>query len=195
MTRVYIDKWADEILDIAEENWDNLVLLKKLQAELEYRSSNAGINALNQVSARIGELEVQEQNAFEWPSTDAPGGNGSLSDDQFWYKDGLLSFVGYRVGKTNGLEEAKRHQILRCVLFNVLPNVDSPEYMQEWGVPQSSARLKKMAESIASFTRNAKRKDRNRMSYAISDWEDDLSFLHDTYYHPQLGFVWPRTDV
>jgi len=170
MDREYIDKWADEIFYIAQENWNNLDLLKNLQAELNYRSSSAGVRVRNEVNKRIAELKAQEQFSFKWPSTYAPGGNGQLSGDQFWYKDGLLSYVGYRVGKTHGLEEVKRQQILDYILFNELPRVVSLEYMQEWGTPRSAKRLKKMAESIASFARNAKRRNYDGLSYAIDDW-------------------------
>ena len=91
--------------------------------------------------------------------------------------------------------QGTRRQILHCVLFNELPRVNSPDYVEEWGVPRTDKRLKKMAESIASFARNAKRNNSTSMKYAIADWENDLSYLFKNYYHRSLGFCWPDTGV
>jgi hypothetical protein len=67
--------------------------------------------------------------------------------------------------------------------------------MEEWGAPRTAKRLKKMAEAIASFTRSAKRNNSDSMSYAIEDWENDLPYLFENYYHHKLGFYWPDTDL
>lgn len=84
----------------------------------------------------------------------APASKHGFTRDNFEYKEGVLSYVGYRVGR-NGLSEGVRLQILNCVFHNTLPRVESPEYMEEWGTPETSERLQKLAESIAAFTRNA----------------------------------------
>jgi hypothetical protein len=67
---------------------------------------------------------------FEWPSTDAPASIHGFSGDKFFYKDGLLSYVGYKVGR-KGIVKYIRLQILDCVFHNQLPNVHSLEYMDE----------------------------------------------------------------
>ena len=186
-------KWASEILEIAYADWDNEILLQKLLSELKYRSSNAGISARDIVSKRLKELSSYKA-AFKWPTTDAPAGINGFTGDQYWYQEGLLSYVGYRVGITHGIPSKKRIIILDCVLFNQLPKVNSQSYMREWGCPKTAVRLKKMAESLASFVRNAKRKNSKSMRHAISDWESDLTYLFETYYHDRLGFYWPDTD-
>jgi len=63
--------------------------------------------------------------------------------------------------------------------------------LDEWGDPGSPARLKKMADSIASFARSKKRHDEVRFAQAIRDWESDLGHLHRTYYVGRFGFGWP----
>lgn len=193
--RPYMDKWADDILKIAEGDWSNPVLLNHLYKELKYRSSNAGCRVREIVLKRIEELKLAENTAFKWPTTDAPAGANGFTGDHFWYQEGLLSFVGYRVGKTHGVPRIKRQQILDCVIFNTLPRVNSQEYMDEWGHPRTAQRLRKLAEALASFTRNAKRKNSRSMEFAIDDWEADLSYLYESYYHEKLGFYWPDSDL
>lgn len=127
---------------------------------------------------------------FDWPSTDAPGSKSGFSGIHWYYKEGLLSFVGYRVGR-NGIEKEVRQRILDCVFHNDLPQVDSDEYMRHWSEPRSAARLKKMAESLAAFTRNAKRKSLCDYRDAVADWEIDLDYLFRTYYRGHFGFAWP----
>lgn len=129
---------------------------------------------------------------FDWPSTQAPGGDGHLSidDDR---ADGMLRYLDYRVGRTNGEPQIVRRYILDRVFASHLPPVFSEAYMREWGQPSSSGRLKKLAECLASFTRNAKRRDEDLMGEAIREWEDDLLYLHDKYYVGVFNFVWPSS--
>ncbi len=127
---------------------------------------------------------------FEWPSTDAPASIHGFSGDKFFYKDGLLSYVGYKVGR-KGIVKHIRLQILDCVFHNQLPNVHSLEYMDEWGFAKTSPRLRKIAESLAAFTRNAKRRKNADNSQAILDWESDLEYLYYKYYIGKFGFAWP----
>jgi hypothetical protein len=128
---------------------------------------------------------------FKWPSTVAEGGDGGLVG-QNWPAAGLLKVMGYTVGSTDGKPDDLRHAILVEVFSGHLPPVHSPAYMNEWGMPKTAARLRKMAESIAAFTRNAKRRGAP-MDHAIYDWEHDLRFLYDKYYVGHFGFGWPST--
>lgn len=56
-------------------------------------------------------------------------------------------------------------------------------------------RLKKMAESIAAFARNAKRKRTSVLDDAVVDWEADLRFLFETYYVGKFRFEWPSISL
>ena len=128
---------------------------------------------------------------FRWPITDAPPGTRSLSVDS--PERGMLAYLGYRVGQKRKLSRERRHILLE--IFNgELPPLNSWSYLSEWGTPKSVDRLKKMAESIATFTRNAKRKRGADMADAVSDWEDDLSFLKEELYVGRFGFAWPPTE-
>ena len=70
----------------------------------------------------------------------------------------------------------------------VLPPLESPDYVKSWGPPSSPARLKKMAHSLASFARSAKRRSSASFALAISQWEADLAMLREEFYVAKFGF-------
>lgn len=132
---------------------------------------------------------------FPWPTTRAPIGKYGLGD-VFHYKRGLLSYVGYSVGRS-GEQEDIRYEILDWVFHNTLPRVKSEQYMSDWGEPETPARLRKMAECLASFARNHKRNaEKNEVDYetAIREWELDLKYLYDKYYVGRFRFSWPSAN-
>src|SRR5205814_877233 len=94
--------------------------------------------------------------SFLWPTTAILPSLEALDGDQFWYTEGILSFMGYHVGQY-GVIASHRQDILDYVFHEQLPRVNNGEYMRSWGTPKSSSRLRKMAESLAAFARNAKR--------------------------------------
>jgi len=138
-------------------------------------------------------LGANHASTFSWPSTTAERGVGNVEGDE-WPKIGLLKYMGYAVG-ANGESISKRREILASTYeLAVLPNIDSPEYIRSWGNSNCAARLKKMADAIAAFVRNQKRK--SYPSYeAINDWEEDLNWLKKTYYTGRYDykFNWPNT--
>ena len=75
---------------------------------------------------------------------------------------------------------------------SILPPVNDAAYVRDWAVPGTAARLKRLANEIAMFARNGKRKRSADMSSAVSDWESDLRYLHRTYYVVKFGFGWPH---
>ncbi len=140
-------------------------------------------------------LEYLTNLGFDWPSTNVILGDGPFPDDP-WPQIGLLKFMGYRVGHSGIQKAKKRRDILRKVFTSVLPNVYSPSYMSKWGNPKTSARLKKMAISIASFCKsNKRRKNPKPYALAIAHRESDLKWLYETFYRGRYTFMWPSTDV
>lgn len=176
-----------------------------LRQERQWNKSKAGRAARRQArfdaSVVIQAIEdvwvVRSRGApadwFPWPITDAPGGDGTLTPNG-WLPQGALGFLGYSVGR-NGLHEDLRRAILARAFSGPIPPVFPTFYLDEWGAPGSTIRLRKMAESIASFTRSAKRRDPGLLSEAIADWERDLQFLYKAYYVGEFGFGWPSTDL
>lgn len=75
-----------------------------------------------------------------------------------------------------------------------LPQVDSAAYMEEWGAPRSSTRLRKMANSISSFCAKHGSKD-GHSEEPIAKWESDLLWLRENFYDPnpqfQRDWSWP----
>jgi len=147
------------------------------------------------------EPEEEPGNSFRWPTTAAPYGDGSLNADD-WPQIGMLKYMGYRVGKSSELTISQRQQILVRIFSIYLPNVMDPYEMREWHEPKSMLRLKKLADTLAANTRNAKRRNHDgKMNSAINDWETDLAWLKEKYYDGVYDgsgvekFDWPSTYV
>jgi len=50
-----------------------------------------------------------------------------------------------------------------------------------------------MAEALAHFARNAKRRRNSNLADAIQQWEADMSFLRSSFYAGRFDFPWPAT--
>jgi hypothetical protein len=148
-----------------------------------------------EIARRFGEghpaLEFLSRIGFDWPSTLIAGGGGGTDKDLSEELPivGMLKHVGYTVGKS-GLPDEGRREVLRHVFDSRLPTVVSVSYTEEWGAPRSKERLQKMANSIATFCRNEKRKSKPSL-LAIEDWEGDLDWLRKTLYSGRFKFQWP----
>ena len=211
MFRPHLTKSTKQLLQIARSPSCTKVVLEEIMNELAQRKNDHAFYAIFEIgklleNAQDKELQQQikekerfeaysfrrnQEGFFEWPSTNAPASTHGYTGDVFFYKDGLLSYVGYRVGHVQGVSTEVRQQILDCVFHNQLPRVQSPEYMREWGDPKTAVRLRKLANAIATFTKNAKKKKDGDFSDAISDWEYDLRYLFLKYYVGVFRFAWP----
>lgn len=121
-------------------------------------------------------------------------GPGSLPEED-WLKLGFLKHAGYRVGQHGATNSVRRSALTHAFKSSSVPMTFPAEYRAEWGTPDSAARLKKMAECMATFCRNAKRKEDPAYALSIVEWEIDLAWLKTTYYDGrfELRFVWPVT--
>jgi hypothetical protein len=173
--RLFIQDTIFDLESKVESYWDNPEDLSLVCRELFFRKTRRSRNLREKIVARLEEL-LRQSEVFKWPRTDAPQGEGNLLHGTFIYGVGLLGYLGYRVGE-NGAFDEERRDILRIVFNNEVPNLNSPEYMAEWGSPKTAVRLKKMAETIASNVRNAKRRDPSSLSLAIKEWESDLEYI------------------
>jgi hypothetical protein len=139
-------------------------------------------------------LALNDPDYFDWPLTAAGPGDGSMRPAG-WHEEGMLAYLGYRVGIVQGVSQGIRRQILDAVFMHPLPPVNGPEYCRQWGPPAAAARLERLAKEIARFTQNAKRKRSADMTSAISDWEADLKYLYRQYYVGKFGFGWPSIET
>lgn len=128
---------------------------------------------------------------FDWPTTEIGIDRGGGLSSSEWVREGLLHCMGYHVGKGSPLSSEGRYRLLARIYEGYLPPVNGPNYMSQWGRPCSAERLEKLAQSLASFARQAKRRSSANLEEAIRSWESDLRFLHDQYYAPKFLFRWP----
>lgn len=187
--RPYIKCHIDELERVTASEWNNTKVLSEIHYELKFRSRKKALDLRERIATRLTQLPLTQ---FVWSTTTANPGAHPLSSDAFKYESGILRHYGYKVGM-NGLSESERWKILDTVFLHPLMQMDNAAYLSEWGEPNSAKRLQKLAESIAAFTRNAKRRDKGSFSKAIQDWETDLAYLKKTYYNNRFSFQYPRT--
>ena len=106
----------------------------------------------------------------------------------------MLSFLGYHVGETQPTPRDIRWCILEYAFEYHLPPLNDLDYFLKWGSPRTPQRLYRLANTLAAFTRNAKRREGMSFTSAIEDWESDLVLLREKYYLNFFRFGWPATD-
>lgn len=153
------------------------------------------------VSIRVQEIEEEwlcrlrraeaDPDCFEWPSAQLNSA-GSSSGYGSQHDDGYLGYLGYHVGKSTELMAVERHYLLSKIFMAGLPPLNDIRYFKSWAIPGSAARLRKMAESIASLAKSRKGRSAGDWSVAIAHWEQDLKYLHDEHYVGKFDFLWPR---
>lgn len=189
LERPYIKCYTNELEEIVNSKWSSVDILKDIRHELSFRSSRRAHDLNQKIFTRLTQLQRMQ---FSWPTTTAKIGAQDLPSNAFKHEEGMLRHYGYKVG-IHGLDESERLKILNSIFLYPLMPMDDSEYVSEWGEPKTARRLQKLAESIAAFTRNAKRRNESSFSKAIQDWEADLAYLKKAYYDNCFSFTWPRT--
>ncbi len=140
-------------------------------------------------------LEIVDLLDGKWPGTEAIPSHGNGEGDFSRPDTSPLKHLGYSVGQ-NGETSAVRRKALRKAFTtkrDSLPGEYSSEYIEEWGPAESGARLKRIADHIASTCRNFRKRPGN-YDLAVEQWEADLRWLKEKYYNPlTYGFAWPET--
>lgn len=141
---------------------------------------------------------VPNNSWFGWPSTrvshSAPR-QPMRSADIDMPSDGVFSYFGYHVGDTRPIPRNERHAILEKIFSASHEELQQsnlePQYLAEFGDAGSAKRLRKMANVLATLTKNLRRKQSptgQDCSTAIADYESDLEYLRETYYVGVFGF-------
>ena len=170
---------------------------------LRYEDENP--NARNVVEARhrLNLIEAEwdrrrslkpgEPDYFPWPSTEIGAAAAATKSSAInLYEKGMLGCLGYQVGVSSPLTGAQRARLLGQVFLMRLPPLNDLKYMTSWGQPSTGPRLHKIAECLATFVKNAKRRSGDSFYTAIAHWEADLLHMRRQYYDGRFDFLWPR---
>jgi hypothetical protein len=175
--------------------WRNAIrILGDRRRKNQHSSARAVLEAIGKEWERRRYAPINPEDEFDWPSTEASPGSRSLDTDD-WVEEGVLKYMGYTVGDTDGEPQGTRELILAEIFEGPIPPAFPTQYLDEWGEPSSVLRLKKIAETIAALTRNAKRRRGSKMHRAIRDWETDLDFLYHEYHVGKFHFAWPVSSI
>lgn len=150
-------------------------------------------SAINEFRTGHRLLEHVSQGWHNWVNCDVLPSWRQIALWPGYDKRSPLHELGYAVGN-NGKPTNDRRQILHRAYKERLPDTGDSVYMAKWGEPNSATRLHKIAENIAAYCRNAKRKH-GSYEQAIHDWEQDLEWLRRTYYRGVMKFQWPDTVI
>jgi len=178
-----------ELQSYFEANSRHAASLIALFNELAYRGRKKARELRADSLSRLANL-AKEGEYFTWPDTAAVPGEGAIDGVTDWPSRGILRFLGYSTG-VSAPSASERRAILDDAFLKPLPNVNSAEYMKSFGSPGSAVRLKRLAQSIASFTKNAKKKSQPSLGTAIEQWEGDLEYLRTKFYVGRYDFPWP----
>lgn len=187
--RLYKGLLTAELEGLVNEEWESADKLHLLYSELIFRSRRKAVVLREKIEAKLREMTAY----FAWPTTDIAEGGARGGQVVFNVRQGMLGFMGYRVG-TNGISSEKRKALLDYIFDNRLPKLESKAYMSGWGNPRSSTRLKRLANTLASFVRFAQLNDRERYQVAVSEWTADLRYLKKRYYG-KFKFTWPDLGI
>jgi len=183
-----------KLKDVRQLWFNAIAVLADDRKSKKHADARRIVDAIRKEWERRQKLPGDPSDFFEWPSTEASGGDGSI-DARGWLPDGMLKCMGYKVGANEGLPRSLRQRILDEIFGGPIPPMFPLDYLSQWGAPGSAQRLRKMAETIAALTRNAKRRRDAKMATAIDHWEQDLEHLYYEYYVEKFHFGWPSTEL
>jgi hypothetical protein len=170
-----------DALRYAEQYRDDPDVFERIMLELNERDCSRYVTQISALRShwlmlvrRDGHQKLLASGAPDWPRQAATSRRDALSGKVFPYEQGMLSFMGYRVGAGSSLATMERRKILTYVYLGDLPTVIDE------GSPGSRKRLMKLKNTLMSFVRNAQRREGN-MRIAIDEWQDDLRFIHEAF--------------
>jgi len=113
--------------------WRNAIqIVEDAERNKLHRPAQQTLKAIEKEWIKRRKQSVSSNEWFQWPSVEATGGSGQLRTDD-WTQEGVLQYMGYRVGNTDGEPTGIRHQILSRAFQGPIPPAFPPDYLSEWG--------------------------------------------------------------
>lgn len=174
--------------------------LKKIYAKITEHNKSETIEFISDVTEQYvsPNFQILDNNSrsfdgyFDWPTTEIhPTFHGKVVDTSEWPNQSPLNLMGYNVNSKENLSSQSRQEILSFVYASsTLPYVKSKSYMMEWGPANTPARLKKIADNLATHGRKMRR---NGYKNPVMKYDDDLAYLKKKYYDGMFIGEWPST--
>lgn len=101
-----------------------------------------------------------------------------LSGEFFGEDRSPLAYVGYRVGKTNGLAPWDRQRRLEICFRMDIPS-DMPSKYKNWGSPASLRRFEAIAKHLRMLA--DMRRSRANQRFAVADWDADEEWFQEEF--------------
>jgi hypothetical protein len=201
-----------EVLVVGESDWNEQsfrrLLAKRSTKTLRVYSQDmflmyllSGSDPLERpaLARRIGRghpaLELLMSIGFRWPTIVVRGFGSGSGANMNWRSEGFLKAIGYEVGYHAGNHPSERRRVLARAYRANVPDRFGKEYREYWGEPRSSVRLRRMAHSVARFSRLAQGRSSVDLSEACRHWARDLAWLKRAYYKGREQFAWPSIEV
>jgi len=169
-------------------NWKWVVERKE---ELEQIFANTPFFHLRLGTVKTDEAFMDADVSFIWPDA-MLAHNPEFTEFTFQNEKGLLGSMGYHVGEKAASADERRAILSRVFHAHQLnfPKELPDHYKNGWGLPVSSHRLRKIADSISFFCKSFVA--RHGCSYdAVDHWESDLAWLKREFYDNHFSFPWP----
>lgn len=90
-----------------------------------------------------------------------------------------LACYGYRVGKTNGLPDRLRREIIYFTWYAEIPSLLPYQYAREWGDGGTYKRFAKIRDHLSMLSNQ--RRSRKGFEVAVSHWDSDVKWLSENY--------------
>lgn len=90
-----------------------------------------------------------------------------------------LACFGYKVGKTSGLTENQRHEVIYYTWYAKIPSIIPSAYAREWGAPGTYKRFHKIVNHISMLANQ--RASRSNFEVAIAHWTADAHWFERNY--------------